>query len=65
MYCFCFPTPLLGMTELIPMLEFGMAETIQVHAVEACIMYRTEPLWMGPTLLPWLGEETKLPVNLL
>ena len=37
-YCCCFSIPLLGMTELIPMLEFGIADPIQVHAVEACTM---------------------------
>ena len=73
-YCFCFPTPLLGMTELIPMLEFGMAEPIQVHAVEACIMWpaASRNRTIAPNLCGWvqpcshgLGEETKLPVNLL
>ena len=34
-----FLAPLLGMIELIPMLEFGMSEPIQVHAVEAYIMW--------------------------
>ena len=39
MHCLCFPTPLFVIAELVPMLELGMADPVQIHTVEAGILW--------------------------
>ena len=64
MHCLCFPTPLFVIAELVPMLELGMAEPVQIHAVEAGIFWlaasRNRSVTSNVPGLPWVLEGSKV-----